>query len=182
MLKVSISSQRACSLARLLGCEEHSLTHPSTKIRYDASFAANVTGPAVVSAIFRPLLFKSAKPYSVYISSGLGSMGISSDKTHPYYYPHQGIPNAETYRASKAALNQIALQESILYRETPLKVFVMCPGLVVSNLRGTSEDARTGWGMAGDPEVSGQTLLSIIDGKRDADVGKFVHKDGVYPW
>jgi NAD(P)-dependent dehydrogenase (short-subunit alcohol dehydrogenase family) len=109
-------------------------------------------------------------------------MGISSDKTHPFYYPHPKIPNGETYRVSKAALNQIALQESIVYRETPLKVFAMCPGFVVSNLRGTSEEERTGWGMAGDAEVSGQTILSIIEGKRDADVGKFVHKDGVYPW
>jgi hypothetical protein len=66
-----------------------------------------------------------------------------------------------------------------------MKVFAMCPGFVVSNLRGTTEEMRNGspFGMqAGDPMVSGQTLLSIIEGKRDDDAGKFVHKDGVYPW
>jgi hypothetical protein len=63
-----------------------------------------------------------------------------------------------------------------------LKVFAMCPGFVVSNLRGTSDEARSGWGGAGDPQVSGKTVLSIIQGERDADAGKFVHKDGVYPW
>jgi hypothetical protein len=52
----------------------------------------------------------------------------------------------------------------------------------VSNLRGESEEARNVGGAAGDPEVSGQTVLSVITGQRDADVGKFVHKDGIYPW
>lgn len=63
-----------------------------------------------------------------------------------------------------------------------LKVFVMSPGFVRSNLRGSSDEARTGWGKAGDPEVSGQLVLDIVQGQRDADVGRFVHKDGVYPW
>lgn len=63
-----------------------------------------------------------------------------------------------------------------------LEVFMMSAGFVRSNLRGSSEEARSGWGKAGDPEVSGQIVLNIVQGKRDADVGRFVHKDGVYPW
>lgn len=53
---------------------------------------------------------------------------------------------------------------------------------MVSNLRGEAEEERSAGGAAGDPEVSGQTILQIIEGERDGDVGKFVHKDGVYPW
>ena len=49
-------------------------------------------------------------------------------------------------------------------------------------LRGPSEEAISGGGRAGDPIVSGQTILSVIEGKRDADVGKFVHKAGTYDW
>ena len=30
--------------------------------------------------------------------------------------------------------------------------------------------------------VSGQIMLTILDGKRDEDVGKLVWKDGVYEW
>jgi len=86
------------------------------------------------------------------------------------------------YRMSKSALNMYAVQEDRLYRKEGVKVFAMCPGFVVSNLRGTSEEARTGGGHAISPATSGQTMLSIIEGKRDADVGKFVHRDGVYPW
>jgi hypothetical protein len=56
------------------------------------------------------------------------------------------------------------------------------PGFVVSNLRGTSEEERSGWGGAGDPAVSGQLILEILEGERDGDVGKFVWTEGVHPW
>jgi hypothetical protein len=68
------------------------------------------------------------------------------------------------------------------HKEEGLKVFAICPGFVVSNLRGTSDEARSGGGNAGDPATSGNLMLSILEGKRDADVGKFVQKDGTYPW
>ena len=58
----------------------------------------------------------------------------------------------------------------------------MCPGLVRSRLRGDSEEAISSWGRAGDPMESGKTVLNILEGARDEDAGKFVHKDGTYPW
>lgn len=63
-----------------------------------------------------------------------------------------------------------------------IKVFAMSPGFVVSNLRGTTEELRSGWGLAGDPITAGHTFLSILRGERDADVGRLIHKDGVYDW
>lgn len=56
------------------------------------------------------------------------------------------------------------------------------PGFVRSNLRGTTEEERSGWGGAGDPDESGEIVLSVVKGERDGDVGLLVHKDGVYPW
>ena len=76
----------------------------------------------------------------------------------------------------------LAMQDSKILGKQGVKVFAVCPGMVVSNLRGTSEEQRTVDGKAGDPEVSGRTILQIIEGGRDADVGKFVDKDGVNPW
>ena len=67
-------------------------------------------------------------------------------------------------------------------KDTPLKIFVICPGLVRSNLRGKNEEAVSAGGRAGDAAESGQLILSIIEGKKDADAGKFLHKDGIYPW
>ncbi len=152
---------------------------PDIKTRLQLSMDTNVIGPAVLSAALRSLLLKSPKPYSIYVSSGMGSMAMASDPTSNTY---RSLSNGEGYRASKAALNMIALQESIEMDSTALKVFAVCPGFVRSNLRGQSEEARSGWGKAGDPEVSGKIILSIIQGERDADAGKFVQKDGVYPW
>ncbi|KAA8648043.1 hypothetical protein EYZ11_006112 [Aspergillus tanneri] len=141
----------------------------------------NVIGPAVVSETFRPLLVKSPNAYSIYITSGVGSLTLAADPTS---FTYRGPANGEAYRSSKSALNMVALQEWVHVQDTntPLKIFMMCPGFVRSNLRGHSEEARSGWGHAGDPDVSGETVLSIVQGERDADVGKIVHKDGVYPW
>jgi len=153
---------------------------PDIKTRLQQTMDTNVIGPAVVAEAFRPLLLKAPKPYSIFVSSGWASFGLTTG-SEPAPYKNQ-----EAYRISKAALNMTALIEARDFGPQGLKVFAMCPGFVVSNLRGTSEEARNGTGYraggAGDPEVSGETLLRIIRGERDADVGKFVHKDGVYPW
>ena len=63
-----------------------------------------------------------------------------------------------------------------------LRSFALSPGFVVSNLRGTSEAMRNPGGMAGDPTISGETILAVLEGKRDGEAGKQIHKDGVHPW
>ena len=149
------------------------------KTQWQLKMDTNVIGPAMVSAAFRPLLLKAPKPYSIYVSSGAGSLGRLLELTPPI---HRHFPHEEVYRASKAALNMIALVEMQDFGPKGLKVFAVCPGFVVSNLRGPSEELRTGWGKAGDPMVSGELILSVMRGERDADMGKFIAKDGVYPW
>ena len=148
---------------------------PDVRTRVSTSMETNVVGPAVVAEAFRPLLMKAQKPYGVYVSSGVGSMMKATE-------PGPRLPNENAYRASKAALNMVAVVENRDFGPQGLRVFTMCPGFVVSNLRGTSEEARSGWGKAGDPLESGKLVLSILEGERDADVGKLVQKDGVYPW
>ncbi|KAF2841165.1 short chain dehydrogenase/reductase [Patellaria atrata CBS 101060] len=149
--------------------------HPDLRTRLRVSMETNVFGSAVVAEIFRPLLLKSSNPYSIYVSSGVGS--LTGAATDPW-----SVPMEEGYRTSKAALNMLAVLEQKKYKSQGLKTFTMCPGLVVSNLRGTSDEARTLGGKAGDPRTSGETILSIIQGKRDAESGTLIHKDGVYPW
>lgn len=145
------------------------------KARLQMCMETNVIGTVVCAEAFRPLLFKSTKPYSIYVSSGMGSFTLASDPTLPYY---KGYPRGEAYQASKSALNMLILRDAIASEETPLKVFAYCPGLVRSNLRGTSEEARNAGGNAGDPEVSGNGILAIIHGERDAEAGKFVNSEG----
>ncbi len=151
----------------------------NVKTRFQICLETNVMGPAMVAAAFRPLLLESRNPYSIYVSSGAGTLVRNAAQRPP---THDGIKNGDAYPVSKAALNMLAVLEAGEYGPKGLKVFVMSPGFVRSNLRGSTEEARSGWGKAGDPEVSGQIVLSIVQGKRDADVGRFVHKDGVYDW
>ncbi|KAK5048642.1 hypothetical protein LTR84_005733 [Exophiala bonariae] len=147
------------------------------RTRFEAVFQTNILGPVLVTEAFRPLLLKSQNPYSIYVSSGAGSISKTAKPTN---YPEP--PNADAYRSSKASLNMLAVYEYKTYKDKGLKVFPFCPGFVVSKLRGENEEMMNPGGLAGDPRVSGESILSIIQGERDGDVGKFVHKDGVYDW
>lgn len=155
---------------------------PDVYIRYKICMDTNVIGPAVVAEVFRPLLLRSSNPYSIFVSSGAGSFGRAIARFNGTRDKPPEPKNGGGYHASKAALNMIALREHQEYVDKGLKVFAMSPGFVVSNLRGTTEELRSGWGQAGPASVAGETMLSILDGKRDADVGKLVYKDGVYDW
>lgn len=147
------------------------------KKQVDAVCATNITGPLIVAEHFMPLVLKSKNPYSIFVSSGLGSLGMAADTKGPY-----GNANWQVYRMSKSALDMIAITEHYKYGPKGVKVFALCPGLVKSNLRGTKPEQVNAGGRAGSADVSGQTVLSVIEGQRDADAGKFVHKGGVYPW
>ncbi len=156
--------------------------YPDIPTRFQAVMATNVTGVAVVTDLFRPLLLKSAHPYSIFVSSGAGSFGRAIERFQGTRDKPPEPANGGAYHASKAALNMLALREHIEYVDSGLKVFAMSPGFVVSNLRGTSEELRSGWGKAGPASVAGGFMLSILEGERDADVGKLIRKDGVDDW
>lgn len=151
---------------------------PDVKTSFQNCLSTNVLGPAMVAAAFRPLLLESENPYSIYVGSGERTLVRNATQKHP---SHAKTQNGGAYQVSKAALNMLAVVEWRDYGPG-LKVFVLSPGFVRSNLRGPSEEERSGWGMAGDPDVSGQTVLSIVRGERDADAGCLVHKDGVHAW
>lgn len=152
---------------------------PDVYIKFKTTMDTNVVGVAVVVDVFRPLLLKSSNPYSIFVSSGAGSFGRAIERLKMVPPEPQG---GGAYHVSKAALNMLALREHIQYAEKGLKVFAMCPGFVVSNLRGTAEELRSGWGKAAPASESGEFMLSILDGKRDEDVGRLVWKDGIYEW
>ena len=155
---------------------------PDVYTRFRTTMDTNVIGPAVIANVFRPLLLKSSNPYSIFVSSGAGSFGRAIERLKSKREKPPEPANGGAYHASKAALNMIALREHVEFEEKGLKVFAASPGFVVSNLRGTSEELRSGWGKAGPASVSEVFMLNILDGKRDEDVGKLVWKDGIYEW
>ncbi|KAH8703338.1 putative short chain dehydrogenase/reductase [Talaromyces proteolyticus] len=143
----------------------------------ETQFKTNVVGPALTTRAFMPLLLKSEKPYLVYISSSLGSLGTAED---PGRFDYR--IGAIGYRVSKLAMNMVMLEEHKEFGSQGVKVFSVCPGLVESNLRGPGEQARTAGGDAGPAEESGILLLNVLEGKKDDNAGKFLYKDGVRPW
>jgi hypothetical protein len=62
------------------------------------------------------------------------------------------------------------------YSPIDIMVHAVCPVYVVTNLNGEGNRANRVKNGAVSAEVSGQTLLSGIEGKRDADVGKPIIK------
>ena len=157
-------------------------SHEETEKQLVDSFRTNIIGPALVTEAFTPLLAKAAKPYVLHVHSTLGCMTPISEKWEGIrFLPVQQLP-CLGYRTSKAALNMLTIQQSEMLGPRGIKVFSVSPGLVVSNLRGATEELRTARGNAGDPKAAGQFFLSVIDGERDADVGKCIHKDGIWPW
>jgi NAD(P)-dependent dehydrogenase (short-subunit alcohol dehydrogenase family) len=149
----------------------------STKTAMEETFAVNSIGPALVAEAFNPLLIKSARPYSIFISSILGSLSEAADPSSSVHY-YDGV----AYRMSKAALDMLVVQQHKLFGSKGIRVFAVCPGLVRSNLRGKGEEDVSAGGRAGDPIIPAEMILSIIEGKRDADVGKFLRDDRVLSW
>lgn len=143
------------------------------------SFDTNATGPYLLSKALITLLHKSNNPRIINVSSGAGSIGRRLTPSSPMYKIQ-----AEPYRASKVAMNMLT---TCLYVEYGLrygdggngvKVFAYDPGFTVSNL----SEANTLERGARSAEESVKSLMDVVEGKRDGEVGKFIHNTGEYPW
>ncbi|KAH8731928.1 hypothetical protein GQ44DRAFT_755291 [Phaeosphaeriaceae sp. PMI808] len=157
------------------------------------SFDINATGPYLLTKALIPLLRKSSDPRIVNISSGAGSIGRRLFPDSPMY-KIQGVP----YRASKIAFNMITACLYVEYglgieqvdgdkreveagadgEKKTMKVFAYDPGFTVSNL-GKHNKAEFG---ARSAEDTVKSIMEVVDGKRDGEVGKFIHNTGEYPW
>ncbi|MDI1489945.1 MAG: hypothetical protein OHK93_001144 [Ramalina farinacea] len=114
-------------------------------------------------------------PRIIYLSSGLGSIAIASDPTDPFYNL-----DVTAYRASKAAINMLAVQQAKILGKEGIMVFAVDPGWRATGLSGDAAAAKARG--AGDPEGGAQVVVDVVEGRRDADVGKLVHEGGVHPW
>ena len=134
------------------------------------SFAINAIGPALLLKHFLPLLPKSGKSVFASLSAKVGSIG--DNRLGGWY----------SYRASKAALNQLVHTAAIeLRRRAPEAICVaMHPGTVATAL--SSPFAKTGLDVQ-TPEQCAGKLLAVIDGLAAKDSGGFFNHDGTeLPW
>lgn len=160
--------------------------------RLQNSFDINATGPYLLTKALIPLLRKSSQPRIINISSGAGSLGRRL-LPESQMYKIQGIP----YRASKVAFNMISACLHVEYglgveqidgdkmedeadgtEKKIIKVHTYDPGFTASNL-GPHNKLELG---ARSAEDTVKSIMDVVDGKRDGEMGKFIHNSGEYPW
>ena len=134
------------------------------------AFAINAIGPALLMKHFLPLLPREGRSVFATLSAKVGS--ISDNHLGGWY----------SYRASKAALNQLVRTAAIeLRRRQPQALCVaLHPGTVATTL--SAPFAKTGLQVQA-PDPAAARLLGVIDGLQAADSGGFFNHDGsVLPW
>ncbi|MBR0962808.1 SDR family NAD(P)-dependent oxidoreductase [Bradyrhizobium diazoefficiens] len=134
------------------------------------SFALNAIGPALIMKHLLPHLPRSGKAVFATLSARLGSIG--DNRLGGWY----------SYRASKAALNQLVRTASVeLARKSPDALCIaLHPGTVATPL--TDPFAATGL-QSHSPPVAARHMLAVVDGlTREASGGFFDWRGEPVPW
>ncbi len=134
------------------------------------AYALNTIGPALVLKHFTPLLPREGRSVVAALSAKVGSIGDN----------HLG--GWHSYRASKAALNQIMHTAAIeLKRSRPQAICVVLhPGTVDTKL--SAPFSKAGLDVR-PPEVAAADLLEVIEGLSPEDSGGFFDYAGwPLPW
>jgi NAD(P)-dependent dehydrogenase (short-subunit alcohol dehydrogenase family) len=134
------------------------------------AFAINAIGPALLMKHFLPLLPREGKAVFATLSAKVGSIG---DNQLGGWY---------SYRASKAALNQLVRTAAIeLHRRQPNAICIaLHPGTVDTRL--SSPFRKTGLELQS-PTLAATRLLTVIDNLSAADTGSFFDQHGkTLPW
>ncbi|KAJ6470280.1 hypothetical protein C8R47DRAFT_761671 [Mycena vitilis] len=141
----------------------------SVRATFEKTFAVNVFGAAVTTDAFTPLLENSAAARIVFVSSDLGSLAF---RAAPEGRNH--FVDMPAYRASKAALNMLALGYAHRFRARGWKVNMHNPGYTATDLTngmgsGTVEDG-----------AKGAVRLATLGG--DGETGSHSETEGPLPW
>ncbi len=94
-----------------------------------AVWDTNVFGTLAVYQAMLPLLRNGVDARIVNVTSGVGSLALNADPSHPYHAMFGPI-----YPASKAAENAITLAIMVELEATDIKVNLVSPGFTATNL------------------------------------------------
>lgn len=127
-------------------------------------FALNAIGPALVLKHFAPLLARKQRVLFGLLSARVGSIGDNR------------LGGWISYRASKAALNQIIRTSAIeIARSRPdAVVAALHPGTVATGLSSSYTPTHA----VLQPDDSAAAMLKVLDGIQPADSGGFFAYDG----
>ncbi len=133
------------------------------------TYETNVFGVVTVTNALLPLLRKAPAARIVNMSSGLGSMTLTTDLAHPY-----AQRPLLAYNSSKAALNAVTVSYANELRGTRIKVNAADPGYCATDLNGHSGPRTAAQGAN-----AAVTLATLPD---DGPTGAFHDETGPVPW
>ncbi|MGC9665237.1 SDR family oxidoreductase [Planosporangium sp. 12N6] len=133
------------------------------------TYATNVYGVVALTNALLPLIRRAPAGRIVNMSSGLGSLALTSDPRHPY-----GQAPLLAYNSSKSALNAVTVSYANELRDTPVKVNAADPGYCATDMNGHSGPRTPTQGA-----VAAIRLATLPD---DGPTGGFFDEDGVQPW
>lgn len=131
------------------------------------TYETNVFGVVRVTRAFTPLLERSEAPVVVNVSSGMGSVGVTSD---PDRLESKLV--GLSYPSSKSALNMLTSQYAKAYPQW--RINVVDPGYTATDLNGHSGYQSVQQGT--DAIVEAATL------DRDGPTGTFFNREGAVAW
>lgn len=152
---------------------------------WNKSWNVNTTGTQIITTVFMPLLLMSKNPSLLFITSGTSTLdgtenpALAVNLCPPKGWPKTGFSVA-AYRSSKTGMNMMMREWYRLMKKDGVKVWCISPGFLATGLGGNQEALKKMG--AGDPEVAGIFVKSVVEGARDVDIGKVVQSDGVQAW
>jgi NAD(P)-dependent dehydrogenase (short-subunit alcohol dehydrogenase family) len=127
----------------------------------------NVFGVVRVTNAVLPLLRRSAHPRIVTVSSSVGSLTLQSSA--------EGVgPVAAAYSPSKTYLNAVTVQYVRELADTGIKINLVCPGYVATDLNGF-QGHRT-------PQQGAAIAVALAQIPDDGPTGGYFDDAGSIPW
>jgi NAD(P)-dependent dehydrogenase (short-subunit alcohol dehydrogenase family) len=130
-------------------------------------FATNVFGLVRVTHAMLPLLLKSEEPVIVNVASGLGSIGVVTDKSRM----ESSYPTI-AYGSSKSAVTMLTVQYAKAFPE--IRINVVDPGYTATDLNGNSGHQSVTEGT--------DAIVTLATIGSDGPTGTFQDRNGTVPW
>jgi NAD(P)-dependent dehydrogenase (short-subunit alcohol dehydrogenase family) len=130
-------------------------------------YETNVFGTVRVSQAFLPLLAEGPEPVIVNVSSGMGSLGRTTDPDR-IESKIVGLP----YTSSKSAVNMLTSQYAKAYPE--MRINAVDPGYTGTDFNGNSGPQSV--------EEGTDAIVAAAQLGPDGTTGAFIDRDGTVPW
>ena len=135
-----------------------------------STFETNFFGVVAFTQPLLTLLRAAESARIVNVSSGLGSLAINANPSHPFYHA-----KALAYNASKAALNMFTLALAYDLRDTPIKVNSANPGYTSTDMTNHAAGAQT-------VEQGAAEIVRLAQLPDDGPTATFSGNNGMVPW